>query len=46
MNDKERIEKIKANEKKIAELRVKRNETMRQILKLYEKERGNKECLK
>ena len=43
MNDKERIEKIKANKKKIAEITKQRNETMRQILKLYEKERGNKE---
>ena len=45
MNNQERIEKIKANEKKIAEITAKRNETMNKILKLYEKEieRGNKE---
>ena len=43
MNNKERIiNKIKANEKKINELRMKRNETMNKILKLYEIERGNK----
>ena len=42
MNKKERIEKIKANEEKIREITVKRNETMREILKLYEIERGNK----
>ena len=46
MTNQERINKIRANEKKIAEITAKRNETMRQILKLYEKERGNKECLK
>ena len=44
-NKKEIINKIKANEKKIAEITAKRNETMNKILKLYEKEieRGNKE---
>ena len=43
MNNKERIEKIKANEKKIREITAKRNETMREIIKMYEIERGNKE---
>ena len=45
MSNKERINKIKANEKKIEEIIVKRNETMKKIMKLYEKEieRGNKE---
>ena len=47
MNNKERINKIKANDRKIAELIIKRNETMGQIMKLYEmkikeNERGNK----
>ena len=42
MSNKERIiNKIKSNDKKIAEITAKRNETMRQILKLYENERGN-----
>ena len=46
MNNKERIQKIKANEKKIAELTKQRNQTMREIMKLYEikineNERGN-----
>ena len=42
-NKKEIIQKIKANEKKIAETRVKRDAVMREILKLYkyEVERGN-----
>ena len=43
MNNKERINKIKSNEKKIAELIIKRNETMNKIMKLYEIERRNKE---
>ena len=43
MSKKEIINKIRANENKIAEITAKRNETMRQILKLYENERGNKE---
>ena len=42
MNKKEIIQKIRANEKKINELRMKRSETMGQILKLYEeKKKGN-----
>ena len=41
-NKKDIINKIKTNEKKIAELTAKRNFTMKQILKLYEIERGNK----
>lgn len=45
MNNKERINKIKSNEKKIAELIIKRNETMNKIMKLYEIERRNKEWL-
>ena len=43
MNNQERIEKIKANEEKIREITVKRNEIMNKIMKLYENERGNKE---
>ena len=39
MDNKERIEKIKENEEKIAELTKQRNETMYQILRLYEKAR-------
>ena len=42
MNNKERFEKIKSNEKRIEELTKQRNETMKEILKLYEIERGNK----
>ena len=34
------INKIKANEERINELIVKRNETMKQILKLYENKRN------
>ena len=41
-NKKEIINKIKDNEKKIAEITAKRNETMNKIMKLYEIERGNK----
>ena len=41
-NKKEIINKIKANENKIAEITVKRDLIMREILKLYENERGNK----
>ena len=42
MTNQERLQLIKANENKIAEIRVKRNEIMKQILKLYEKERRKK----
>lgn len=45
MNNKERFEKIKSNEKRIEELTKQRNETMKEILKLYEIERGNKKWL-
>ena len=46
MSNKERINKIKSNEKRIAELTKQRNQTMREIMKLYEikineNERGN-----
>ena len=43
MSKKEIINKIKANEEKIREITIKRNETMNKILKLYEIERRNKE---
>ena len=39
MTNKEKIERIKLNEKKIAELIKQRNKTMYQILRLYEKAR-------
>ena len=47
MTNQERLQLIKANEERINELRMKRSETMGQILKLYEmkikeNERGNK----
>ena len=39
MNNKERFEKIKSNEKRIEELTKQRNETMRKLMKLYEIEK-------
>ena len=39
MTNKEKIERIKLNEKKIAELIKQRNKTMYQILRLYKKAR-------
>ena len=35
MDNKERIEKIKENEEKIAELIKQRNETMRKLFRIY-----------
>ena len=35
MDNKERIEKIKENEEKIAELTKQRNETMRELFRIY-----------
>ena len=39
MTNKEKIERIKSNENRIAELIKQRNKTMYQILRLYEKAR-------
>ena len=39
MTNKEKIERIKSNENRIAELIRQRNKTMYQILRLYEKAR-------
>ena len=39
MTNKEKIDKIKSNENRIAELIRQRNETMKKIMELYEKAR-------
>ena len=39
MTNKEKIERIKSNENRIAELIRQRNETMKKIMELYEKAR-------
>ena len=42
MSNKERINKIKSNEKRIMELTKQRNETMRELFRIYEeKKKGN-----
>ena len=42
MSNKERINKIKANEKKIMELTKQRNETIKKLFRIYEeKKKGN-----
>ena len=42
MSNKERINKIKSNEKRLMELTKQRNETMRELFRIYEeKKKGN-----